>query len=175
MKLCVFFACIAWAQDPNTFASSAAGVSMSKPLGWHFTAQQNAATAPLVVITRHEEPFDGLNPTVKINIRPLGEWNGSNPVEIVETLTAPLQQAFKDAATVDGPRETELSGLKAGYVRVNFTLQSAAGRAFRTSSELWVVPRGSDYFLIEIGRSQTAGEAEKRELRSIVNSIKIDR
>jgi len=135
---------------------------------------QKLASAPLVVMTKYQEPYDGLNPSVKVNRRPLGGLDGSNPVKMVELVKGPLERAFKDFAVVDGPSEVQLSGFKAGYMRMQYTLMTGEGKAFPTSSEIWIVPRGSFFFMIGVGMSQQPSEADRQELHTILQSIKIE-
>ncbi len=86
------------AEDANdTFTNPTFGISVTKPADWQFmSAEQNLdnlkrtivkdeefqqllqryATAPLVVMAKYPEPFDDLNPSLKVNVRPLGELPG---------------------------------------------------------------------------------------------------
>ena len=84
--------------DSNRFSSPTAGFSITKPPTWVFASVEQIAayrarvrlndkdleeqirqraSAPLVAITRHPEPFDDLNPSVQVILRPLGQLEGT--------------------------------------------------------------------------------------------------
>ena len=84
---------IAFAQDDNVFINVTTGFKITKPSDWLFvTAEENLenikriqmkneafkqrmlkySTAPLVAMMKYPEPFDDLNPSFKVNIKPLG-------------------------------------------------------------------------------------------------------
>jgi hypothetical protein len=89
-----------YAADAEVFSSATAGFEVTKPAEWQFaTADQNLenlkrtelndkefhaamvkyATAPLVVMMKYPEPFEDLNPTLKVNIKPFGQLKGTAP------------------------------------------------------------------------------------------------
>jgi hypothetical protein len=70
-------------------------------------------------------------------------------------------------------RSRQVSGHPAGYMRVNHT-HEAGGVAWRTTSELWIVPRWDLIFIIGAGPRQDEKTGTRKEVRGIVNTIKID-
>lgn len=85
----LLFSGYAASEEPNVFNNPTAGFSVTKPIGWHYvTAEQNLnnlkatqlgdkefqaamikyATTPMVAMTKHEEPYDDVNPSFKVNI-----------------------------------------------------------------------------------------------------------
>ncbi len=184
------------AEDSNTFTSATVGFSVKKPAQWYFmTAEANTenlnnvrmkdeefqkmaqkyATVPLVVMTRYQEPYDGLNPSFKVNVRSLGNLDGTNPVSIIQLVRGSLQKAFKDYKEIQPPIETEVAGFKAAYMKIHYTLETSESRSFPTSSEMWIIPRGKFFFLIGVGSSQVSDKTEQEEIQSIIKSMKIDK
>lgn len=182
------------AEGGEVFRSPTVGFELVKPAAWQFvTADQNAqnvqrtkvadeelqaalaryATTPLVVITKYAEPYDDLNPSLKVNVRPLGALKGAPPTRIVELLVPQLRRAFPDLVVADGPREVQVGGRAAGYVRVHFAMALPDGRTFPTASELWIVPRGEHFFMIGGGTRQDEATGTRAEVQSIVSSIRI--
>jgi len=99
----VIVATSAMAGEGDAFRSATAGFEITKPADWHYlTAEQNQenlsrveltddeykeallkyATVPLVAMVKYAEPFDDLNPSVKVNIKPLGELKGMAATEL---------------------------------------------------------------------------------------------
>jgi hypothetical protein len=180
----------------NTYKNPTVGLTLVKPADWHFmTAEQNAenlertklkdeqfqelvkkyASAPLVVITKYKEPYDDLNPSLKINMRPLGDFSAEDPKTILTRATAPLKNALKDFKIVTAPKDTNVSGLKAAYAKFHYSLGIPDGRSFPTCSEMWVVPRGKHFFLIGTGTRQDEKTGKREEIQKIVDSLKIER
>ena len=179
----------------NTFRSVTVGFELTKPESWRFlTAEKNLenlkrtklsdeefqelmlkyATAPLVVIAKHPEPFDDLNPSFKVNVRPFGKLKGADPKQILAMLSVQFKNVFKDYEVLQEPTDTEVSGIRSGYMRINYSIQIPDGRTFPTTSELWIVPRGNYFFMIGAGTRQDEKTGTRKEIQEILQTIKID-
>lgn len=186
---------VAWAGDAQVFQSQTAGFQVAKPADWHFlTAEQNLqnleslrlsdeefhaamqryATAPLVAMSKFEEPYDDVNPSLKVNIKPFGQLKGKRPAEIIELLVPQFMRVFKDFELVQAPIDVQVSGLDSAYARMNYSMETPDGRSFPTTSELWVVPRGGYFFLIGAGTRQDEKNGSRAEISAIVETIRIE-
>lgn len=191
----LLFTQLAVGQSPDVFKNPTAGFQLTKPTGWSYaTADQNAAnlkgtklndqefqaamlkyaSAPLVILTKHPEPYPDLNPSLKVNIRPLGQLKGRPATEIINLILPQLERAFKDFQIAQPPTEVSVSGLAGAYVRVHYTLQTAENASFPTASELWIVPRGDFFFMIGAGTRQDEKTGTRAEIASIIQSVKIE-
>ena len=195
--VCVFLmfaASPAAGEDPNVFKSVTVGFELTKPSSWQFvTAEQNLeslkrtklddkefhklmlkyATAPLVAIMKYPEPFDDLNPSFKVNIKPLGQMKGSDPKQILIALSSQFQKILKDYRLVMRPVETMIAGLPTGYLRAHYTLETPEGRSFPVTSELWIVPRGEYFFMIGAGTRRDEATGSRKEIREILKTVRI--
>jgi hypothetical protein len=181
--------------DENIFKSITVGFEVTKPKGWSFvTAQENLdnlkrtklsddefhqlmlkyATAPLVAMMKYPEPYDDLNPSLKVNIKPFGQLKGRDGKEVISLILPQFQKMFKDFQLVQAPIDVKVAGLKAAYVRINYSLQIPDGRTFPTTSELWIVPRGDYFFMIGAGTRQDEKTGSRKEIEQIMKSIKIE-
>lgn len=181
--------------DENIFKSITVGFEVTKPKGWSFvTAQENLdnlkrtklsddefqklmlkyATAPLVAMMKYPEPYDDLNPSLKVNIKPFGQLKGRDGKEVISLILPQFQKMFKDFQLVQAPIDVHVAGLKAAYVRINYSLQIPDGRTFPTTSELWIVPRGDYFFMIGAGTRQDEKTGSRKEIEQIMKSIKIE-
>ena len=133
------------------------------------------ASTPMLVMTKFPEPFEDLNPSFKVNIRPLGNLKGKTPTELLDLILPPFRSALKDFELVQPPTEVKVSGIPSGYARMNFVVQSPNGDAFPTTSELWIVPRGDYFFMIGAGTRQDEKTGSRREIQSIIRSVKIQK
>lgn len=185
----------ALAADSAAFNNPTAGFQLTKPAEWSYlTAAQNMdnikavklgdaefhaamqkyATAPLVAMTKFPEPFDDVNPSFKVNIKPYGGLKGKPPQEIISLVVPQLQKAFKDFVLVQPPTEVVVSGIASAYVRMNYTMETPDGRTFPTTSELWIVPRGDYFFMIGAGTRQDEKTGSREEIQSILRTVKIE-
>lgn len=190
----LLLAAAAAATSTNTFKSVTVGFEITKPDAWNFlTAQQNLenlrntnlsdeefhqlmlkhSTVPLVAMTKYPEPYEDLNPSLKVTIKPFGQMKGADPKHILAAVSAQLQVVFKDFQLVQPPTDTEVSGITSGYMRINYSVQAPDGRLFPTTSELWIVPRGDYFFLIGAGTRQDGGTGARREIEEILSTVKI--
>ena len=192
----ILFYSICFAGDVNTFSSVTAGFSVNKPDSWYFlTAEQNMenikriqldnkefkqamlkyTTAPLVAMIKYQEPFDDLNPSFKVNIKPLGNLKGVDPKIILNMMSGQLHKLLKDYKVVQEPTDTILSELKAASMTANSTMIAPDGREFPVISDFWIVPRGEFFFMIGSGTRQDEKTGTRAELLEIVKTIKIDK
>lgn len=195
LLLVLVFGLALLAQPADVFRSPTAGFEIAKPSSWHYaTAEQNRenlnaakltdqefqaamlkyATTPLVILTKFAEPYPDLNPSLKVNIRPLGQLKGRPPADVIRLILPQLERAFKDFQLVQPPTDVVVSGLNAAYARIHYTLQTSDGHSFPTASELWVIPRGEFFFMIGAGTRQDEKTGSREEISTIINSIKID-
>ena len=187
----------AFAQDNNnTFNSPTVGFSVTKPSEWQFiTADQNMenlsktrlndpemqmalqkyATAPLVAMMKYPEPYNDLNPSFKVNIKPLGSLSADDPIAIVNLMTGPMARMLKDFKIAKPASETTVSGLKAAHIRIHYSLQIPDGREFPTASDLWIVPRGKFFFMLGAGTRQDGKTGSRGEIETILSSVKIQK
>lgn len=184
----------AFAQDTNVFESVTVGFKVIKPSEWQFvTADENLenlkkiqlndeelqqlmhkySTAPLVAMMKYPEPFDDLNPSFKVNIKPLGQLKGTDPKKILGLLLPQFQKMFQDFDLAQAPTDTTVGKLPAGYMRINYSLAIPDGRTFPTASELWIVPRGDYFFMIGAGTRQDGKTGSREEISKILSSIEL--
>jgi hypothetical protein len=126
------------------------------------------------VIAKHPEPFDDLNQSFKVNVRPFGKLKGADPKQILAMISAQFKNVFKDYEVVQEPTDTEVSGIKSVYMRINYSIQIPDGRTFPTTSELWIVPRGDYFFMIGAGTRQDEKTGTLKEIQEILKTVKID-
>ncbi|PHS12126.1 MAG: hypothetical protein COA86_18710 [Kangiella sp.] len=176
----------------NKFESLTVGFELTKPSEWQFiTAEKNLenikkiklndekfkqrmlkySTAPLVAIMKYPEPFDDLNPSFKVNIKPLGQLKGVDPKKILNLLLPQFQKMFQDFSLVQPPIDTRVSGLNAAYMSINYSLEIPDGRKFPTTSELWIIPRGDFFFMIGAGTRQDEKTGSRKDIQTILNSV----
>jgi hypothetical protein len=183
------------ADEADTFRNPTAGFELTKPAEWQYItaaeAQENLkatklndqefqaamlkyATVPMVAMMKYPEPYDDINPSFKVNIKPLGQLKGRTAVELVSMILPQLQKVFKDYELVQAPVEIEVSGLKAAYARINYSLETVDGSTFPCASELWIVPRGDYFFMLGAGTRQDETTGARSEIQGILKSVKID-
>ena len=182
-------------QDKDTFRSPTAGFSITKPNGWVFATTDQIATnranvrlkdkeleeqmrqrasAPLIAIMKHEEPYDDLNPSVQVLLRPLGQLEGRSALELMNIVIPSMQRAMVDFQFVEEIRETVVGGQKAAYTKSKYTVSNAEGRTFPTLSRLWLIPRGKFMFMLSMSGHQEGLDVSEKEFAEILKSIKID-
>jgi len=180
------------ANTNNDFESVTVGLKISKPSDWQFvSAQENLenlkrvehgspefkklmlkhTTAPLVAMAKYAEPFDDLNPSIKVNLKPLGNLDGNNPSQILNLILPQFKKSFQDFELIQEPVETKVADLKASYMRLNYSLSIPDGRSFPTTSELWIVPRGDFFFMIGSGTRQDEATGTRKEIQEILNTL----
>jgi hypothetical protein len=131
------------------------------------------STAPLVAIMKHPEPFDDLNPSIKVQTKPFGQLKGIDPKQILTMISGQMKSVFKDYSITQTPTDVVVSGVRSAYMRINYSLQIPDGRMFPTISELWIVPKDDYFFMIGAGTRQDESTGSRKEIQLIVESVKI--
>lgn len=184
----------AFAADADAYRNPTAGFALTKPAGWHYlSAAQNLdnikrmklsdeefhakmkqyASAPLVAMSKYQEPFDDVNPSFKVNLKPYGQLKGIPSTELIKLILPQFQKTFKDFALVQAPTEVQVAGIASAYARIDYTMELPDGRNFPTSSELWIVPRGDYFFMIGAGTRQDEKTGTRAEIKGILDTVKI--
>lgn len=182
--------------EKDDYTNPTAGFRITKPSSWVYlstetiaanrenirlkdeelrAAIRERATAPLVVMAKHKEPYDDLNPTVQIVLRPLGVLQGKPTTEIMEVAVRPMQNAFHDFKFIRDIHETEVSGMKSSHMRATYTISNKEGRNFRVVSRMWMVPRGSFIFLIGMSGPESGPDVSEKEFAQVLKSIQIEK
>jgi hypothetical protein len=184
------------ATDGNRFYSPMAGISIEKQPNWVFmplemelanreavsvgkketdAVMHDGTTPPLVVISRYPEPSAKPNPTLKINLRALGDLKGAPPVEITRQVAVVMANAIPTFQLEEEIRDAEIGGLEAGVFRAHFSLEvPRLGRSFTVRTQGWIVPRGN--YAIIVGASDPTDGAENYEadFQTMVKTIVIE-
>lgn len=185
-----------FASSPNEFESVTVGFKLTKPEEWQFiTAEENIenlkkvkmndtefhqmmikySTAPLVALTKYPEPFDDLNPSFKVNIKPLAGLKGASSKQFLEAMASQFQKMFQDFQIDQEPTDIEVAGLKGSYMRIKYTMAIPDGRTFPTMSELWIIPRGEYFFMIGAGTRQDEKTGTRKEIKDILDTAVIQK
>ena len=183
---------LAAAPAAERFSSTALGISVEKPAGWHvITADQEAANrarvdtgspelkvlvekyanTSLYSFAKYPEPYPALNPSFRINTRSAGTLEGLSGTVMTGMVVGNLQRLIPDLRVISPPAETIVGGQPAGHATVRYGLR-ADGKTFPTTSEMWVVPRGSYFVVIGIGYPLPDTEKAGADLKRIVDSVR---
>jgi len=174
------------------FANAAAGISLERPAGWEtFATRQlpgggsqrmedeklleairSLDGAPLFTFAKHTEPFAELNPTIQINVRALGGFAKRPIEEVLSTVVIPLQRQHPDLELVGPVKKLKVSGLDALEAVTSYSIR-ADGHDIPVRSRLYVVPRGSLYFVIGMTDPPKGPDVAEREFGAALASIRI--
>ena len=158
--------------DSDLFRSDAARIEMKKPKGWRFSTVETAlanrakvklkdeefqkaleanGATPIMVVMKHEEPYEKLNPAIQMIVRAAGTLEGKTGVEILTVVEPVLKTQFENCTTVDTVRATTVGGQTGARMTLRYTLKTPDGREYPTQSTIVMIPRGK--VLYQIGFS----------------------
>lgn len=130
------------------------------------------ATSPIFAFTKFPEPLSDLNPSIKINAKPIGQMGGKSATEFLSILVPMLSKALPELAVQQSPQDTIIGGKAAAYARFSYILAVDENR-YPTTSEMWIVPNGSYFLMIGAGTRQDEANGTREEIHSILNTLKI--
>jgi hypothetical protein len=183
------------ATNENRFYSPVAGVSIEKLPSWFFmsfemelanrqavsvgreetdAAMHESTIPPLVVIGRYQEPSQKPNPTLKINLRALGDLRGASAVNTARAVADFMRTIIPSFALDGDVRATQVSGLDAGTFRAHFTLDVPhLNRSFPVKTQCWIVPRGDYGFIISASDPSGGAEDYEADFQAMVATVVI--
>ncbi len=183
----------AGAESDEVFHHPGAGFSMTKPSGWKYlspeivkTASESAKlndaeleqmiknnpNAPLVVITRYQEPYPTLNPSVAITMVNL-PVEGMPPKDILNMSTEVLKRAYPDLTYVDEVQDAKVGGIDGAYTKIKYTM-AAGDQKFPTLTRMWLVPRGKIMVTVGMSGPQEGSNVSEESFSEILESIQIE-
>lgn len=176
------------------FSNETAGISLIPPPGWQVVSMQQVmdnrgqlrlpdsqlqagiqrATAPLFVFAKYAEPFNGINPTVQIVLRPKPASLGTSPAGILQATIRTLQRAFPDYRQIEPVRSATVGGKAAAYMKAAYTLPTTSGRTYPVIARTWLVPRGGFMFLIGMSGTPDGPDGADAEFARVLETIAIE-
>jgi len=172
-----------------------AGIEVTKPASWTIlTAQQHLdnfnkiplkdsalseyakknVSIPIIAFAKYPEPFDDINPSLKINLRAAGTFKGKDGIGILKILLPGMQKSMMDFDVIAGPEKVTIDRLPAGHAKISYRM-TFGGTSYDIVSELWIVPRGNFFFIIGAGYRADGKTGSAKEIAAIVKTIKIAR
>lgn len=196
MKAIIFILLVFWSSSSLVFAETLVNLPSIKlkialPIGWvelnsdqfyenlgkvkledpEFESKlRKSANLPALVATKFPEPYEKLNPSIKINVRPYGNVKTRDPVKLATLLTAGISKAFADFQVISLPTAVSVGGKPSGFVSIRYTLKTADA-SFPTESSLWVVPTEHYFLMIGVGYSADEAKEIKPEIATSMKSI----
>ena len=152
MVLCLPFLSMA---NNNVFMRK--GIEIVKPDGWHWMGykslqeategQEGDRTRPIIVITKHEEPYDGLNASLTVK-RSTGLLSKS-PRIALSNLHSAIVKNYGKEAIIFTPKRITIDGLEAFAYRYKFKFETG-GKTYFAANETIVLKYAEDtYYIFE--------------------------
>jgi hypothetical protein len=133
---------------------------------------QKNASLPVVLAAKHPEPYDDINPSLKINARPYGAIPTRDAVEIAGLLLAHIKKLYSDFEIISPPSQKNVDAKNGAHVRVRYSLKTSVG-TFPVESELWVIPTRNFFYMIAIGYRPDGKTGTREDAVSSIEKMKI--
>ncbi|MFD1331770.1 hypothetical protein ACFQ4O_07115 [Methylopila musalis] len=175
----------------ETIALGSLGVRVEKPDDWHVISLEayranlarlapgklkdmaKQSSSPLIAFFKYTEPHPDINPSFKILMRSVSLPDHVTALDIATTVVAQMQVVLP-GATFEQPLEwSTIGGRRAAHFRMAYPLEVGAA-TFPIVSEMWLVRRGPEVFMIGVTRRADETEAVKAEFARVVDSVRID-
>ncbi|MDH5762532.1 MAG: hypothetical protein OEZ51_06085 [Nitrospinota bacterium] len=181
-------------ESDEVFHHSGAGFSLTKPGNWNYLSPEMVQAAgqsvkmedkelekmikenpnsPLVVITRYQEPYPTLNPSVAVTMVHM-PIEGMAPKDVLNMSTQVLKRAYPDLTYVDEVQDANVDGINGAYTKVKYTM-AAGDQKFPTMTRMWLVPRGKVMFTVGMSGPQDGPDVSEDSFDEILKSIKIQK
>jgi hypothetical protein len=183
------------AADTNAFSNSALGISIIKPTSWVFiTPEQNAENlkratlnnenlinwlrehpkAPLVGMMKYPEPFDDVNPNLRITVASAIYTSSNDLPQLMNFVVAVEQREFNNVKMITQPASTTLAGHYSYHAQFSYDLEVPDGRRFPDCGEIWLVPQKDVILIIQLEFRPDEKTGKRVEFNQILDSLKFD-
>ncbi len=173
----------------------ALGISIERPADWQVGALEESLSAadatrldetgvgaflnrngnrPVLSLSQYPQGHEGVNPTVRVSLRPLGNVADLDARALLEKALPAIVKSFPDAVVKVAPHEAMIGKVPAAFARIDYTLPvDKAGDKASVTSDIWVVKRPGHALVI--GAGYAAGDQAAAEaIATIVGTIKVD-
>ena len=187
-----------WAEEAKLVEIKELGFSMNKPDDWHFYQElkkpldqdkpsldallAHYAKTPVVAISKFPAEYvKDVNPNIRVTLKAVKNTTtkksvvSKDPEMLLNGIVVglkPVLQNFKKDGEV---QVLNISGYHAAFVRISYTMQMIDGTQTRGNSDIWLVMPRADYafFISGVTRADQSNAA-REELKTIVETIKIE-
>ncbi|GBF52054.1 hypothetical protein LPTSP4_35920 [Leptospira ryugenii] len=181
------------ARDTKTVTFKAFGFSIEKPKSWHdsssedFTENLNRVKSsdeefdallkkytqvPFFSILKYKNPYDDINPSLKINVAPKAVVDPEKPELYLESIAKTMKSNFANFKLLSKPVLTKLDGHKSAFIKYSYKLSVEGSTSYDITSAIWIVTHKRQSFIIGAGFRSDEANGGFAELEKIVVSIK---
>ena len=182
----------AYSQSDRTFTSAIARIHLTIPPSWKFQnletiarnraaarlkdqelqrAVEQMASAPLVVATKHPEPYPSLNPSFQLLVRPLGRLSSLTGAQILALVQPTLEKSFSDFILVSPIQEVMVGRLPGAMLTARYTVSNQSGQTFPTQATIVAIPRDSFLYQISFSAPPDGPDALRSKVKDVLGSI----
>ena len=158
--------------DENTFVSTSAGVSVTKPANWVFLEKSDQAGGTIAQLGRHPEPYPEMNATCRIRVLTATEARGQSPRELAQAQIARMTKNFPDYKVVDGPKEVVCAGKKGIGFSAHYTL-IYEGKPHKVFWKMIFIPHGAGSLSVTMACPQDQAPKFAADYDAILKSLKV--
>jgi hypothetical protein len=179
--------------DSGRFVHRETGFSVQKPEDWHYLSEKDQKTGlekmdvvdqdikrhmlknfkpNLVTIARYPEPHDGPNPSFAVEVTYPGNPS-TDPKDMLTMISGSLSKFFRDVQVLEEPRNTEVDGKPAAWMKISYTLSLEGEKTYRVLSEVWYIIQGKRAFVMATAWRTQDGPEVASELKEMVESVSI--
>lgn len=132
----------------------------------------HGGSVPLLIYTKYKpEDYEGIIPTIQINLRPNQTDNFAEFKESIIQSAKQLKNIFNNFEYIDEPHEIEIAGIKSIYFKSKFDLQLQNGEITNVRSWNYAIPT-DDYFY-QVNFSDAFEKDDSSEIyEELIKSIK---
>ncbi len=195
MFLTLLLASATNATAQELFEYKTLGLKVEKPKSWHvLTDAQNRenlartqmsdaefqayvqkhARAPIFAITKYREPYNDLNPSIKITIRPAGGINKQNLLTVTKQVVTSMMGRVGKVQAMENPKLLSMSGFPATYTSVDYTLKTQDGLQFPVKSQMWFILKKELLVMVGAGTRQDEKTGSRQEIQKVIDSIRLN-
>ncbi len=182
------------AKDTQTIRFQTFGISIEKPNTWFeisaedFTNNLNNvktkdeefnellkkhAKVPFFAIYKFKDPYEDINPSLKINISPAGSLDRTKPDLFLNSIIKTMESKFANFSIINKPEISYINGKTCAFAKYSYTLSVHGGISYEITSALWILPHKNNVFIIGVGYRSDETNVKFAEFRKIVYSIKL--
>ena len=186
------YACSKYENDNSTedsiFRIASVGLKVTKPKLWRDTSpivkkemmeqtdkkQSKKTVSPNIVFAKYVEPFNDVNPNLRIKVLHLpGILREKSLREIVTIPITLMVNEHKDAKIITPPKKVAISGFGGFYTQIHYAADFGNGLQYPVCSETWFIQKGDYIISIGAGTRQDEKTGTKKEIKAIIDTIEI--
>ena len=134
---------------------------------------QKYATIPMFALTKYKEPFNDINPSIKMNTKPYGQLKGISLINMSNAIIKQISGMYNEFNIEVEPCEINIANNKVVYFMISFQMSDVKGNNYDVVSEMYFIDKINYFIMIGNSYDKDNKYGAKEEIKNMLSTLVI--